>query len=303
MPCYHPLTAWKSRDPDDWRNGKVKMVFREDLGWPATRMELPCGQCIGCRLDKARQWAIRCANEAQLHEQNCFLTLTYRPESLPENESLEPEHMQKFLKRLRKSISPKQIRFFQCGEYGDDSSRPHHHCLLFGHDFPDKLLVKRGNYPLYNSTTLDKLWGHGFCTIGEVTFDSACYVARYILKKITGESAEEHYMGRKPEYITMSRRPGIGSDFYKNFGGDIYNHDRLVITDKFLAKPPRFYDRMYEVDDPDRFRLLKIERRKKAKENPDNSCDRLAVKKEIAQLNQKKIPRSYENEETNLFDP
>lgn len=298
MPCFKPLLAWRSNSKNIY--GKVPMVFSIEKGIPGTEMELPCGQCAGCRLDYARQWAIRCCHEAQMHDENCFLTLTYR--TMPENESLQPKDMQLFLKKLRKSIEPKKIRFFQCGEYGDLSSRPHHHCLLFGHDFHDKLLIRHGEYPLYQSATLDKLWTHGFASIGEVTFDSACYVARYILKKITGEIAEEHYKGRKPEYTTMSRRPGIGKTFYEQFASDLYNHDRCVITDRFLAKPPRFYDKLYEVDNPDHFNILREERQRKAKENPENTYERRQVKSVLTDLRQKQISRSYENDQNNLHN-
>lgn len=297
MPCLKPLLAWRSNSRNVY--GKIPMVFSIEKGIPGTEMELPCGQCAGCRLDYARQWAIRCCHEAQLHDQNCFLTLTYREAP----DGLQPPDMRNFLKRLRKHLEPKKIRFFQVGEYGDESGRPHHHCLLFGHDFPDKLLIRRGECPLYQSATLDKLWGHGFASIGELTFDSACYCARYILKKVTGKYAEDHYNGRKPEYTTMSRRPGIGKDFYNQFKEDLYNHDRCVITDKFLCKPPRFYDLLYEVDNPDHFSIIKEARRQKALENPNNSIERRKVKEELISIRQKQISRSYENAEANVYDP
>lgn len=298
MPCFKPLLAWRSNNNNVY--GKVPMVFSLEKGIPGTEIELPCGQCAGCRLDYARQWAVRCCHEAQLHKDNCFLTLTYR--DLPHDASLQPADMRNFLKRLRKHLEPKKIRFFQCGEYGDQNARPHHHCLLFGHTFNDMLIIRRGENALYQSDTLDKLWGHGFCSIGELTFDSACYVARYILKKITGDSAAEHYGNRKPEYTTMSRRPGIGKDFYTKYRGDLYNHDRVVITDQFLCKPPRFYDKLFEIDCPAEFEQIKEARRRKAIENPDNTSERRKVKQELTNIRQKKIGRSYENEENNLYD-
>lgn len=297
MPCHYPLTAWKSRDLDhvNLKNGKTRLVFRADLGYPNTKLQLPCGQCAGCRLDKARDWAIRCVHEAQLHKENCFVTLTYDNEHLPEGQTLQPRDMVLFLKRLRKSIEPKKVRFFQCGEYGDDTSRPHHHILLFGLDFHDKLLIRSSSqHPLYSSATLSALWPHGYASIGALTFDSACYVARYILKKITGPKAEEHYNGRRPEYITMSRRPGIGRGFLDLYTSDVYNHDQIVIRDGFLAKPPAYYDAIYEGVNPSHFQKLKAERRRQALLNPDNNDDRRAVKAEIAKLKQAKIPRHYE---------
>ena len=243
MSCDFPLTAWRSADPEDWKNGKIKMVFRKDLGFPNTEMQLPCGQCAGCRLDRARGWAIRCVHEASLHHQNCFLTLTYDQQHLPPDGSLRKEDMQLFLKRLRKHLHPAKIRFFQAGEYGENTFRPHHHCLLFGYDFPDKLLIRSsGQNPLYNSATLDRLWSYGFCSIGALTFDSACYTARYVMKKITGDNADNHYQGKVPEYVTMSRRPGIGSEWYTKYQSDLYNHDRCVVRDGFLALPYRDWE-------------------------------------------------------------
>lgn len=297
MPCHNPINAWKSRDLDhvNTKNGKTRLVFRADQGLKSTHLLIPCGQCAGCRLDKARDWAIRCVHEAQMHKENCFVTLTYSDENLPEQSSLRPRDMVLFLKRLRKSIEPKKVRFFQCGEYGDISARPHHHILLFGVDFPDKLLIRSSSqHPLYSSETLSGLWPHGFASIGALTFDSACYVARYILKKITGPMAQEHYGGRKPEYITMSRRPGIGRQFFDLYTADLYNHDQVVVRDGFLAKPPPYYDAIYEGIDPLHFQKIKSERRKKALLNPDNTDERRATKAEIAKLKQAKIPRHYE---------
>lgn len=298
MPCFKPLLAWRSNQRNIY--GKVPMVFSVEKGIPGTEIELPCGQCAGCRLDYARQWAVRCSHEAHMHNENCFLTLTYK--EVPENDSLQPSDMRNFLKRLRKHLEPKKIRFFQVGEYGETNSRPHHHCLLFGHDFCDKLIIRRGEYPLYRSATLDRLWGHGFAAIGELTFDSACYCARYILKKVTGERAKDHYGERKPEYTTMSRRPGIGRTFFEKYTNDIYNHDRVVISDKFLCKPPRFYDKLYEVVDPDHFNSIKEERKTKAIENPENTIERRKVKQELTKIRQKQIGRSYEDEKNNLHN-
>lgn len=298
MPCFFPLTAWKSADLDDINSqtGKHKLVFREDLGFPNTRMEIPCGQCAGCRLDRARSWAIRCVHEASLHKENCFLTLTYSNENLPENGSLNKRDITLFLKRLRRAIEPKRIRFFQCGEYGEQFGRPHHHCLLFGHNFPDRLLLRgRKENKLYSSETLQNLWPHGFASVGDVTFDSACYVARYVLKKITGETADEHYQGRMPEYVTMSRRPGIAREWYDKYKTDIYNHDKCVVSGQFIARPPAYYDRLYEQEHAAHFKSLKLKRRDNAKNNPENTPAaraRLAEYHEEIQKNQ--APRSFE---------
>ena len=143
-------------------------------------------------------------------DRNCFVTLTYNDEHLPANGSLNKRDITLFLKRLRKRYG-KGIRYYQCGEYGELLSRPHHHAILFNHDFEDKQLWSvRGGVRLYRSASLEQLWPYGYSTIGDVTFESAAYVARYVVKKITGEREGEHYRGKMPEFATMSRRPGIG---------------------------------------------------------------------------------------------
>jgi len=240
MTCFAPLDAWRSRDLTS-----KQMVFEQSKGFPGTHTLLPCGQCSGCRLARSRQWAVRIMHESKLHEKSCFVTLTYNDENLPLTEqglpTLDKTHFTLFMKRLRKKYG-KGIRYFQCGEYGENFFRPHHHALIFGYDFMDKQLFScRAGVSLYHSLDLEKLWPYGFSTIGTVTFDSACYVARYIMKKQTGKDAEAHYQGREPEYITMSRRPGIGRLFYDKYKDDLYNYDKCVVVNNFILKPPKYY--------------------------------------------------------------
>ena len=122
-----------------------------------------------------------------MYEQNCFLTLTYSEENLPEGGNLEKEELQKFIKRLRKKIEPIKIRYFGAGEYGDQKKRPHYHLCIFNYDFPDKevysLSGKNREFPVYISPTLQELWPFGYHTIGEVSMASAGYIARYVVKK------------------------------------------------------------------------------------------------------------------------
>ena len=193
MPCYHPLHVFKGKSDDPF---KTKIVFKRSESWRAERMDLPCGQCIGCRLERARQWSIRCVHESQMYEKNCFVTLTYSPEKLPLSGSLDVREFQLFMKRLRKSASEK-IRFFHCGEYGvvcrncgnseplckcglwvPSIGRPHYHALLFGFDFDDKeVYCKKDGYQTYTSSTLSKLWGKGHSLVGDLSFESAGYVS------------------------------------------------------------------------------------------------------------------------------
>ena len=185
MPCYHPLTAYRSAQGD--------VVFCERGDIVAT-LQLPCGRCIGCRLERSRQWAVRILHETKSHRENCFLTLTYDEEHCPRNLSLDYSEFQRFMKRLRKKFRGKRIRFYMCGEYGEQFARPHFHACIFGLDFEDKVLFSSsGGNKLWTSATLDALWPFGFSSIGEVTFESAAYVARYCLKKVNGDLAKDHY--------------------------------------------------------------------------------------------------------------
>lgn len=305
MPCYHPLHGYRSRDVN--ASGKRSIVFNRSQGFSDLPVSVPCGQCIGCRLERSRQWAMRCVHESQLHEQNCFITLTYNPEHLPADGSLHLEHFQNFMKRLRERFGS-GIRFFHCGEYGENFGRPHYHAILFGFDFSDKILFKQNNgVKLYVSQTLNDLWqGQGFCTIGDVTFESCAYVARYVLKKVTGAAAESHYSAvvkdtgeivlRRPEYVTMSRRGGIGRGWFEKYHEDVFPGDFVVMRGGLKLKPPKFYDRLYESMHSDEFHVIKSHRILDAKESKENTIDRLEIREECKSLRLKLLPRRFENE-------
>jgi hypothetical protein len=283
MTCYHPLLAYRNE-------GKV--VFNKPFPY-AKGFNLPCGQCIGCRLKYSQEWAIRLMHENQMHEESCFLTLTMSPEYLESREnpwSLDKTEFQRFMKRLRKKYGSK-IRYFHCGEYGEKNNRPHYHAIIFGMDFEDKELFQvRDEIRLYTSETLAKLWPFGFVTIGEVTVESCAYVARYVTKKIKGKDAEKHYIrwdpstGEgvpiEPEYATMSRKPGIGKSWFEKFKADVYPHDYVVVN-KHEIRPPRYYDNLLSEDE------LKKIKEKRAKELPevidkyDENMDRLWVKEAV----------------------
>jgi len=215
---------------------------------------------------------MRCVHEASLHEENSFITLTYSPENLPKWGSLEKTAYQKFMKRLRKRLDEKRVRYFHCGEYGEQTGRPHYHACLFGHDFEDKRLwTTRNDLPVWRSETLEQLWPYGLSEIGTVTFESAAYVARYITKKVTGHHAREHYQrvdpstGEvahiQPEYTTMSRRPGIGKGWYDKYKNDVYPSDQVIVRGK-PVKPPKYYDNLYEIEAPDAKEALSKKRQK-----------------------------------------
>ena len=184
MRCFHPWTAWL---PDDGS----KIVYYEQPN--TTSVQLPCGQCIGCRLKRAESWAVRCVHESRMHSENCFITLTYDDDNLPPYGNLRYADFQKFLKRLRKKRGP--FRFFMAGEYGEQFFRPHHHACLFGLHFHDRELHSRSDSgsDVCVSAELSDLWPDGHASVGDFTFESAAYVARYVVKKVTGDAAEEHY--------------------------------------------------------------------------------------------------------------
>ena len=183
MACFHPLSAYKL-------GGQIH--FGTPTSSLCAPLKLPCGQCIGCRLERSRQWATRIMFESQLHEKNSFITLTYSNEHLPFPPSLDHRHFQLFMKRFRKEF---KLRYYMCGEYGDKFFRPHFHACLFGVDFKeDRVLVKRSpsGHDLYRSPTLERFWTFGQSAIGDLTFESAAYVARYVTKKITGDLAGDY---------------------------------------------------------------------------------------------------------------
>ena len=295
MPCYHPLTAWRLIGGQDKSTGKWRITFNPVLGHPSTEMKIPCGQCIGCRLEASRQWAVRCVHEASLHKSNSFITLTYKPDCLPSDGGLHPEHFQKFMKRLRKALPDVKIRYFHCGEYGTLLSRPHYHAIIFGYDFPDKKLwSRRHGVNLFRSALLERLWPFGFSTIGDVTFESCAYVARYILKKQNGDGAGAYYNGKHKEYITMSRRPGIARDWIDKYIGDVYPRDAVIIRNGLKCKPPRYYDYVYDLTSSDDFAKIQIRRKRVGrlrKLSPDVTPERLMVRESLKKLQAAKLVR------------
>ncbi|WNK13811.1 MAG: replication initiator protein [Microvirus sp.] len=235
-------------------------------------------------------------HEAQGHEEKCFLTLTYTDENIPRGGTLVKKHFWDFIKRLRHSIKPKRLRYFHCGEYGETTSRPHYHAIIFGTDFADKTFYKNGSdgSPLYKSATLDGLWTHGFCSIGTVTKDSCGYVAGYILKKLTGDAGAVHYGNRVPPYTSMSLRPGIGREFYDRYADEIYASDFVVHGGgKFL--PPKYYDRLHtqlHEEDLQATKFLRIKRSRSKKNRANNTSARLRTREEVKKAQTQTLKRS-----------
>lgn len=308
MPCYYPLHGYRSRFKNS--NGKFYFTMKASDGHIDLPMIVPCGQCVGCRLERSRMWAVRCVHEASLHKRNCFITLTFDDAHLNSDRTLVKRDFQLFMKRLRKSFPKDRIRYFHCGEYGEKFSRPHHHACLFGFDFSDKVLWSvREGVKLYRSPTLESIWSNGYCTIGDVTFESAAYVARYILKKVTGDFNKrmERYavrvdfetgelICRLPEYVTMSRRPGIAHDWISKYGSDVYPDDFVVIRDGIKVKPPKYYDAIYDENGGDLDHVKSARKSRAYERKEDNTDARLDVKEQVLKLRINKLKRSFEND-------
>uniref|UniRef100_A0AAU8AXP0 Replication initiator protein n=1 Tax=Dulem virus 166 TaxID=3145643 RepID=A0AAU8AXP0_9VIRU len=272
--CTNPLHAFKVA-PD---NGNGKPLYKivsgeiDHLGTLYDYIEIPCGKCIACRLAYSRQWADRCMLEAQDHDSNYFVTLTYDDEHLPVNEIVDTEtgeivkhatlvkrDLQLFIKRLRKQTGQK-IRYYACGEYGSQTYRPHYHAILFGLTLDDLRLYKMSpdGYNYYNSQTLDDIWKNGYSVITNVTWDTCAYTARYILKKKFGSAAEFYVRNSiEPEFTTMSRRPGIGRNYYEKNKNTMFDTDFLYLggpDGSRSIKPPRYFERLFDAENPDVFK-------------------------------------------------
>lgn len=282
MACYHPLKAFRTP------TGVVFSALRrfDIIG----DIELPCGQCIGCRMRRASDWELRVMHEASLHEDNCFLTLTYAPGKLPPFGSLCHGDFQKFIRALRKKLRVK-VRYYMCGEYGEENARPHYHCCLFGLDFPDRVLCgrsKSGN-DFYSSEVLSSLWPHGSSTVQPLVRETASYCARYIMKKVLGDAAAAHYTcvdadgvmhEIAPEYAAMSLKPGIGAGWFDKFSRDVFPLDKVVSngTERVV---PKYYDKLARKRpiDTDTIEFKRAQRAVRAV--ADSTPERLAVREHV----------------------
>lgn len=282
MSCYHPVKGFRT---------PTGVVFTE-LGRHDIigDIELPCGQCVGCRMRRASDWSLRCMHEAALWDENCFITLTYARDCLPPDGSLCHADYQRFMKRMRKERG--KIRFYMCGEYGPLNDRPHYHACLFNTDFRDR--VPRGTSEsgelYYESQELTRLWGHGMATVQDLNAKTASYTARYIMKKALGTTKTSAYSKidedgvvseRKPEYAAMSLKPGIGALWYDKYMRDVYPHD-FVIQDGVKRTPPKYYDKLFKRSKDMRLDNVEFARQKRADNaKPDNTDTRRAVRERV----------------------
>lgn len=334
MACYHPLRAFDIGK----RSAAGKPLYKIESGdctWARhlngmkvfSYTEIPCGKCIGCRLAYSREWATRCSLEAQEHTDNYFLTLTYSPENLPTRVgasvdgeimvvgTLVPKHLQDFLKRLRiyykRHFGIDSIRFFACGEYGDEKKRPHYHLIVYGLPIPDLEYFttnRKSHEVCFRSPLLEKLWGFGIVGVGHVSWESCAYVARYVVKKRKGPGSSEYYkaLNIEPEFVRMSRRPGIALDYYEKNKYKIYETDEIIVSRKNgpeKVKPSRYYDKKFDIDEHDLLEEIKLRRQALAKEALKQKLEKTSLSKEeymalqehLKEHSAKKLVRSLHN--------
>jgi len=260
MACTNPITAYKSRTVNP--SGKRSIIFNKTSphAYADLPVTIPCGMCIGCRIQRARTWALRCVHEAKGHTFNSFVTLTYEDAKLPENSAIEKRELQLFFKKLRKAGFV--FRYFAAGEYGSQTNRPHYHIIFFGVDFhEDRRLYKQsetGNY--YKSPTLTSIWGNGECIIAGFNFTTAQYVAKYIIGKKLGKDSRDNPAYQRldlstgecfqvePEFVLMSRRPGIGAEWYEKYAEDAFPSDFLIHDEKKFTVPKYYLNKLEKTD-------------------------------------------------------
>lgn len=284
MSCYHPLIGYRSDTIGDNGKKKVKIIsLREDetiddfksLG----AFLIPCGKCIGCRLDYSRRWADRMMLELETAEKGIFVTLTYDNEHIHINDdscfgTLEKRDCQLFMKRLRKQFK-ERIRFFIAGEYGEQTLRPHYHAIIYGiglSDIDDCIPFGRNDLgqSYYISEKFQKIWSLGNVLLADVSWKTCAYVARYVVKKQTGENKKIYEIRNViPEFCLMSRRPGIGAEYLEK------NPDCLDLKSINLSTPqggvkisiPKYYLKKYQSTNPLEYVKMMEERRKFACDN------------------------------------
>lgn len=277
MRCLHPRTVSFLAD------GKTISWSSKKFSNEYAPFKLPCSKCIECRLEYARQWAVRCVHEAKMHPQNVFVTLTYSDENL-KSKKLIYKDFQDFMKRLRKTSNEK-IGVFVTGEYGDKTKRPHWHAIIFNWEPPDlqkKYITDHGDQ-VYHSETLDKLWGHGITETGSVTFESAGYCARYAAKKLVHGKDDEHDF---QPISKKSSKNAIGKKFLELYWEDIFNYGKCILANGQETSIPRYYEKWLQKNQPDAWVRYVTQTKK---EKCENAAQRQAtqVAKEIDTQNQR----------------
>lgn len=275
MPCFRPVTCYQPPD-----GGQVVFHERKDH----RELEIPCGQCIGCRINRQQMWAFRCLAEASLHEHNWFLTLTYSDENLPPNGSLRHRDWQLFAKRLRKACGP--FRYLMCGEYGAQTARPHYHALLFGLALPDsrRCGLRRG-YSVFRSDAIARAWRMGLHELGSVSPMSARYCAGYVLKDSRVPETVSQETGEVvplvAPYGRMSLRPGLGDAWVRRYYPELFAHGAAFHEDR-RYRIPDYFKHVLDGLDPVAYESLQADAIEQARASQENTRARLAVREEVA---------------------
>lgn len=300
MACFHPMTAFRQE------GGGIS--FREtkhSLG----SIQLPCGQCVGCRMRRASEWCIRLQHEFRMHDcVACFTTRTYSEANLPVDGGLHYSDVQKADRAMRRAGL--KFRHYTVGEYGTKPGhpfmnifgqtslgRPHYHSIMFGQDFrQDRVVIKRSGagQEVFESPTFSKFWPHGFAVLADVTPASISYVSKHSFKKMTGREAPEYYsrvnaltgefVYVEPEFSHMSLKPGIGAGWLERFGeSDVFPHDSVVLNGRELPVPKYYFKRFKELH-PLEAEAAEYERYLFSQDHlADQTPERLAVREECAQ--------------------
>lgn len=324
MTCYHPITVCLPSTKDF--EGKRRLIFNQDIvkkysiidDSPLLRdkvdsdiingfkIQIPCGKCIGCRLDYSRMWAIRAVHESMLHDKSSFVTLTFDNDHMPDDCSLHKEYISSWMKRFRKKFGD-GIRYMLCGEYGEKFGRPHYHILFFNFDFPDKKYWSQRNGQIYyRSSMLEDVWrdacsseSNGYSIIGDLSFESSAYVARYVTKKLDGDLADQKYNGREKEFLNMSRMPGIGHDFIVKNYKHIFDNNFVVLPNGHKAPIPRYYWDILKQTHPVYYDRKYLDKYHDMVNNLfipdlDKTQQRLEAREELQKLKLDKLVRAYE---------
>lgn len=236
-----------------------------------------CGQCIDCRLRYSKEWATRITCESALYENNLFVTLTYDDDHLPRSKkcptlsTLDYRHLELFMKRFRECLRRDYgfvgVRYYACGEYGDTSQRAHFHICFF--NLPDELMQELRFYKtsfcgdVYTiSDYIQRIWGNGIVVCGDLNFQSAAYVARYVCKKLKGKEklSELDELGISNQDSRMSLKPGIGSEYFHLFKDQIYKNDEMFLPAVGRVCVSRYFDKLMDLDDPVFLAELKAKR-------------------------------------------
>lgn len=342
MSCFKPKKAWKLKynGLPEYTNSQTyerqkKLTFKKPQNIENYQeIEIPCGLCLGCRLDHANSWATRIMCESLSHKKNCFITLTYDNKHLnirKNHMTLIKKDMQDFIKRLRERTGIK-LSYFLCGEYGTKTHRPHGHAIIFGYE-PDDLKLHRfstTDNKMFTSEKLAKIWGQGYVCVQELNYKTACYTARYVQKKsgltptkkiLTGETefkekidertgelytsiinkrlteTEDKY-GREKEFIIMSKKPAIGLKYWKENKEKIKRNGGILIKidDQIKLKPlPRYYKKLWETENYEELYTYKNECQKSLAKKRQETLDKISI-------TSKKCEELTEKEKTDLYN-